>query len=776
MRALVRLMGRRLPLTSGTLRVAGVHDALRIRRDGWGIPHIDASSEADAWFGLGFCHAQDRAFQLEILLRVGRGTLSAMVGSGGLAADRMSRRLGFARVAAAQLELIDDDVRAAADAYVRGVNQGLEIGLARRPHEFVLLRAQPSAWQVTDVLAFAGLQAFALGANWDMELARLRILADDGPEALRALDHAHPADHPLSVPVAAAAGPVMNRLADDLAAFASAAPSPGGSNNWAIAGARTASGVPLLANDPHLAARLPAPWYLTHLRCPAWEVAGASFVGAPVLPIAHNGHAAWGITAGMTDQADLFIEEIGDDGASVREMDQMVPCQVIDERIEVRGGEPLTERVLLTRRGPIISPFLDGAPAALSLSAVWLRPMPIRGFLACLTARDFDAFRRGFAAWPGPALNVVYADAGGHIGYQLVGQLPRRRLGNGTLPLPGWLEGVGWEDELVPFDQMPHLADPDIGFVASANNRPAADGDGPYLGVDWMDGYRMARIVEELAARHDWDVAGCAALQLDVTSGPWRQVRDMALHLPVSDPDGQMAVAILRGWDGQVSVDSAAASVFALWLAEMAHRIAKARAPASWRYALGFGFGDIVPLTTFSSGSAAQTVERLCAQPDGWFARGWPAEGADALSAAMRQLRVEHGADPARWGWGRLRMLTLRHPAGDRALTAEAFNLGPVPMPGDGSTPLQAASGPLAPFDNPGYVPNTRAVIDLADPDGGRWVLAGGQSGNPMSPHYRDLFALWVRGESVPILWSEEKVAVATASTLTLEPGYISPS
>ena len=316
--------------------------------------------------------------------------------------------------------------------------------------------------------------------------------------------------------------------------------------------------------------------------------------------------------------------------------------------------------------------------------------MPIRGFLACLRARDFETFRRGFAAWPGPALNVVYADADGHVGYQLVGQLPRRRRGHGTLPLPGWLADVGWEDELVPFDEMPHLADPEIGFVASANNRPAADGDGPYLGMDWMDGYRMARIVEELAKRHDWDVAGCAALQLDVTSGPWRRVRGMALDLPVTDADGRMAVAILRGWDGQVSVDSAAASVFALWLAEMAHRIAKAKAPASWRYALGFGFGDIVPLTTFHSGSAAQTVERLCAQPDGWFARGWPAEAADALSSAMRQLRTEHGADPAGWGWGRLRTLTLRHPAGDRVAAGRRLQ----PRPGaDARRRHHAAAG-----------------------------------------------------------------------------------
>jgi penicillin amidase len=770
MRLIVRLLGRRLPRTTGRLTLAGLVGSVSVRRDGWGIPHIRAESEDDAWFGLGFCQAQDRAFQLETLLRVGRGTLSELVGPGGLAADRMSRRLGFSHVAAAQLPLLDDEVRAGVQAYVRGVNAGLARGLPRRPHEFVLLRSRPTPWQDTDVLAFAGLQAFALSANWDAELARLKILSEDGPDALLALDQAYPESQPLSVPVAASAGPALARLADDLAAFAAAAPSAGGSNNWAIAGSRTASGRPLLANDPHLAPRLPAPWYLAHLRCPEWEVAGASFVGGPALPVAHNAHAAWGITAGLTDQADLFIEEIGPDGGSVRGAEGFVECQVREELIPVRGREPVVERVLVTPRGPIVSPFLDGAPAALSLSAVWLRPMPIRGFLACLRARDFETFRATFAQWPGPALNVVYADADGHIGYQLVGQLPRRRRGHGTLPLPGWLPDVGWHDELVPFAEMPTALDPDVGFVASANNRPAADGAGPFLGVDWMDGHRQARIVESLVARTDWDVAACMALQLDVTSLPWRRVHDVALALPVADAEGDQAIELLGAWDGRVAADSPAATIFELWLAEMGHRIARAKAPASWQYALGAGFGEIVPLTIFHSGSAAQTVERLLEQPGGWFARGWPAEAADALSSAVRWLRNEYGPDPARWAWGRLRTLTLRHPMGQQALLADAFNIGPVPMPGDGSTPLQAASGPLRPLDNPGYLPNTRAVIDLADLERSGWALAGGQSGNPLSRHYRDLFAPWLRGEAVPIPWSEAAVAAATASTLTLEP------
>ncbi|HEX3218947.1 MAG TPA: penicillin acylase family protein, partial [Candidatus Limnocylindria bacterium] len=532
-----------------------------------------------------------------------------------------------------------------------------------------------------------------------------------------------------------------------------------------------ASGAPLLANDPHLAPRLPAPWYLVHLRCPDWQLAGASFVGAPALPIAHNGHAAWGITAGLTDQADLFIEEIGEDGASVRQADGFAACPVLEERIEIRGGETITERVLITPRGPIISPLLDGAPASLSLSAVWLRPMPIRGFLACVASRTFDEFRGAFAQWPGPALNLVYADRDGHIGYQLVGQLPRRRLGHGTLPLPGWLPGVGWEDELVPFADMPHLLDPSGGFVASANNRPAADGSGPYLGADWMDGYRQARIVEELASRRDWDVPAAAALQMDTLSLAWRRVRDRLLSLDVPDPDAGQALQLLRGWDGHIGAESIAASVWELWLSEMASAMARSKAQGAWRFALGAGFGEIVPITMFHTGSAAQVVERFLAEPEGWFAEGWDRIGAGALASAIHRLRTDHGTDPAGWRWGHLRALTLRHPVSGQRLLADAFNIGPVPMGGDAQTPMQAATGPLHPFDNPGFLANTRVVIDLGDLERSRFVLAGGQSGNPLSPHYRDLFALWQRGEGVPIAWSDAAVAAATTHTLILEAG-----
>jgi penicillin amidase len=426
--------------------------------------------------------------------------------------------------------------------------------------------------------------------------------------------------------------------------------------------------------------------------------------------------------------------------------------------------------VLLTPRGPIIGPFLEDAPAALSLSAVWLRPLPIRGFLHSVGARDFESFRAAFAAWPGPALNVVYADTAGSIGYQLVGQLPRRRRGFGTLPLPGWDGANGWHDELVPFEAMPCLADPPEGFVATANNPPTADADGPFLGVDFVDGYRQARIVEAIAERRDWDAAACGALQLDVTCLPWRELREIALGLPVRDDAGRQGIELLAAWDGQVAADSVPASVYELWVAELSERVSRARAPSAWRWALGAGFGEIVSHTLLHTRSAGRLVRLLREQPDGWFDRGWPIEAADALSAAVRRLAVDHGSDPTGWAWGTLRSLTLKHPVGGQPRLAGTFNLGPVPIGGDANTPMQAFSGPLDPLANPGFLPNARAVIDLADLDGGRWVLAGGQSGNPRSPHYRDLFELWLRGDAVPIPWSEPAVAAATVATLVLRP------
>ncbi len=416
-RLLLRLLlGRRLPRTDGFLPVPGVRRRLRIRRDGWGIPHISAATEEDVWYGLGFCHGQDRTFQLEFIQRVMRGTLAELVGKQALPLDRLSRRIGFIHAARRQVLVLHPEVRAMVEAYARGVTEGATCGLARRPHEFVLLRSRPMPWNLFDVLGALKLQAFALGANWDLELARLKVLNEDGPEALAALDPAYPEWLPVSWPAGATAGPALDRLAEDLAEFTGVVCVGGGSNNWVLGSERTAAGRPIVANDPHLPPLVPAYWYLAHLSTPNWSVAGASFVGGPAIGIGHNGFAAWGVTAGYTDNADLFLEEIGPDGRSVRQGDQYVPCPLRQERIAVRGADPVTEEVLETPRGPIVGPALDGETGAISLRATWLDALPVQGLLRMHRARSFAEAREVLRQWPTLALNVVYADEGGTVG------------------------------------------------------------------------------------------------------------------------------------------------------------------------------------------------------------------------------------------------------------------------------------------------------------------------------------------------------------------------
>ena len=764
------LLGRRLPITSGTLEVPSITRPVLIRRDRYGIPYIEAEGDEDAWYGLGFCQGQDRAFQIETLLHVGRGTLAELVSSEALPVDRLSRRIGFRHAAEQQLKAFDDETRRILEAFARGVTDGARIGCRRPAHEFSLLRAKPTPYLAADVLGVAKLMSFTLASNWDAELARLKILMEDGAEALAALDPTYPEWLPATTPAAALSGSAVDRLAEDLAVFTATIGQGGGSNNWAIAPTRTTTGRAILANDPHLPPSLPPHWYLAHVRTPNWAVAGASIVGTPGFFVGHNDIAAWGITAGFVDNTDLFIEEIGPDGRGVREGDQFVPCKVRLEVIPVKGGTTVEAEVLVTPRGPIIGPALEGEVEAISLRATWLSPKPVKGLLRIHRARTFKEFRRAFEQWPFLSLNMVYADTSGAIGWQLVGETPRRRKGWGTIPLPGWNSEVGWEDDPVPFDEMPHLSDPETGFVATANNQPTPEGAGPFLGVDWIDGYRQARIVEALDARHDWDLSSVQALQMDQQSIPWRELRDIVLVIPAETDEARQALALLEAWDGMVAADSSAAAVFEFFAAEMTRRVVAAKAPRAAQWALGEGFTPTVPYSIFAVRRIGHLVRLLREQPEGWFERPWPQEMADALKTVVRSLRKHYGDEPDGWAWGHIRPLTLRHPVGEGAPLDRVFNLGPFPWGGDPNTVGPASFPPSNPTTNPLAIASLRMVVDVGNWEENRFALPGGQSGNPLSLHYDDLLPLWQRGEGVPIAWSPEEVARVARSTLRLVP------
>ena len=763
------LLGSRLPKTEGVLAVEGLERPVRIDRDRYGIPHITAETSVDAWFALGFCQGQDRSFQIESLVRIVRGTMSELVGSDTIPIDRLSRRIGFKKAASATWALLREDERTGLRAFAKGVNAGRSSGVGVKAHEFALLRGEATTFEATDVLAVGALQAFALASNWDTELARLEILGADGEEALHRVDPKYPEWHPVTHSPDGTAGAPIEALRDALELLRDVSGLGGGSNNWAVSGARTASGRPILSNDPHLAPLLPPHWYLAHVMAPDWAIAGACFAATPGFASAHNGRVAWGVTAGLVDNTDLFIEEIGPDGASVRRGDEFVPCTVTEEHIAVRGGDPVTEEVLMTPHGPVVGPALPGAHEAISMAATWLRPQRATSLFDITTATTVAKVRERISRWSGPSLNFAFADDAGSIAWQLAGESPVRTKGLGALPLPAWIDGVGWEDLYVPFDEMPGADNPDRGYVASANTRPTVEAH-PFLGVDWIEGYRLSRINEIIEARDDWDIASTLHAQLDTVTHAWRDLSEHVLAVAHTS-DTTAALALLQSWDGDMSPDSAAAAVFVSWLAEMQRVVAEAAAPNSVDAVLGRGFAPapLAPYSLFAFSRTSHLARLLRERPHGWVA-SWDDAIQGALASAEARLRDLFGPSTASWKWGSVRPLTLMHPVGQRKPLDRVFNIGPIPWSGDFSTVAQAGAPPLDPFGNPSAIASLRMAVDVGDWDRSRFSLPGGQSGNPMSPHYSDQLDAWRLGLGLPMPWSPEAVASATTETLHIIP------
>lgn len=768
-RLLLRLLGRRLPPTSGSMTVPGIECPITIGRDRFGIPHIEAQTDLDAWFGLGFCQGQDRAFQLETRVRLVRGTLAALVGEDGIALDRLSRRIDFAGSGRRSLEALDTGSRERYQAFAAGVRAGIDQGRGGRAHEFTLLRSQPTDFEASDALGFFAVQAFSLASNWDTELARLRILALDGAEAVEALHPPYRAEHPVSDRPGEAAGRVVDALAADLARARDLFTAGGGSNNWAISGDRTMSGRPILANDPHLAPILPAHWYLARLVTPEWSVVGGSIPATPGFGFGHNGTAAWGVTAGLIDTTDLFIEEIGPDGRSVRRGERFVPCEVRRETIEVKGGMNLTLDVLQTDRGPIVGPAFEGDFGALSMSATWFDAGSAGAIFDMCRIADFEELHEAFRGWSSVPLNIAYADAT-TIGWQLIGTSPVRRSGSGMIPLAAADEETSWHDDPVPYDEMPRLRDPDAGFVVTANTLPSTDG--PFLGGDFLDGYRAARITEMIAARDDWDTAAVLDLQMDRRSIPWSEMRETVLAAAAPAGDLGVLVNLLREWDGSVEPGSPAATVFEVLVAEMCRSVAESKAPRSSHHALGAGFSPLVPFNMLLVRRVSHLVALLAQQPDGWFEHGWETEIRGAMRRTRDMLVDRYGSDPRRWAWGEVRQLTLVHPMGLRRPLDRIWNIGPIPHGGDANTINPAPVDPRDPLAAPEFaIASGRMVVEIGSWDLARFCLAGGQSGNPFSRHYDDQMGLWAKGDALVIPFTPGTASRTIRHTLELAPG-----
>ncbi len=785
LKALLRWMSRkRLPRTQGELRLAGLHGPVEVIRDRWGVPHIYAQDAQDLFFAQGYVHAQDRLLQMDIARRLALGRLSELFGEMALETDRLVRTFGLGRIARQEWAAYDADLRGLLEAYTAGVNAFLH-GPEALEVAYTLLRHTPEDWHPEHSLAIVRLLVWELSHGWQGELVRAELAEAVGPEHAALWEPHYPAANPITLPQ----GIVFHRLDPD--GRLHRLPGPflhrgQGSNVWAIAATRSATGGPVLANDMHLRAGVPGVWYENHLEAGDFRVTGVSVAGVPLVLVGHNAHIGWGMTLAYTDAEDLFVERF-DPAQPTRYLykDQWLEAEVVREVIQVKGrAEPVVEEVLLTRHGPVISPVTPYGPTLhqvegafverLAVCSMALRPgEAIRGWWLLNQAQNWDAFVEAMRYIEAPQLNVGYADVEGNIGYWVTGKVPIRGKGNGKVPVPGWTGEYDWVGE-VPFEEMPHALNPEQGYLVNTNNKIVPD-DYPYfLGDIWMNGYRARRIEQMLTAKERLTLDDHAAMQVDLTSLPGQEFVAALADFQSDDPEVQLALRLLREWDGQLTPDTVGGTVYEVARTVLVRRLLRAAVDEDLaNRVLGQGFH---PLTFYASefyGHDVTVLLRLLREPDNWWvqqAGGYEAWLNQGLREAIIWLRETLGPTPQDWRWGRLHRLPLEHLLGSQPPLDAVFNLPPLTVGGDTDTPLQTAVLPQEPYENRSFVPSHRQIFDLRQWDNSRMVILPGQSGRLASPHYNDQVELWQQGRHHPLLWSRERVEAHAEGHLTLRP------
>lgn len=754
---------RALPPLDGTIDLPGLAAPVTVHRDEWGIPHAKAQTSDDAHFALGFVHAQDRLFQMDLTRRRAIGRAAEWLGAAAAESDILARRLGVEPASRRDDEACSPAARRMLDAYARGVNAFLGSG-APLPVEYTLLGATPEPWEPWHSVAVMRRLGLLMGSVW-FKLWRALALPIVGADHVGKLRYDDGGQDVLCLPPGAAA----HRMEADLAALQPAIAAlldamgtdetGGGSNNWAVGPGRTDTGRPILAGDPHRVFEMPGLYAQNHLACDEWDAIGLTVPGVPGFPhFMHNGRIAFCVTHAFVDIHDVFIEHFDAAGSAARFGDGWEPVRRREETVQVRGGAARTVVVTETRHGPVIA----GDPAsgvALSLRSVQFAE----------TDHSFDCLPRMLEAGSVPALwqatqgwglidhNVVAADTAGRIGHRVRALVPVRPRANGWLPVPGWTGEGEWAG-MIPFDAMPAVIDPEGGVIVTANNRVVADGE-PYLCTDCHPPYRAARIAELIAARARFAVDDAAALHADTLSPH----RDLFIGLlRRSSAATERAAAIreaLLGWDGRMDAGSSAATLYNGWRRSMTAILVRR---AGLGDAARHPFGAVAPGLS-PAGQMWWTLPTLVrrddtAMLDGW---SWPELAAAALDEMADDRRP----------WGVAHQPRLEHALSASMPEHAALLDAPcLPVGGDGDTVMAIG---LVPATGPAgtYGALCRYVFDVGAWENCRWAVFAGASAHPGSAHYADQNPIWSACEMVPMRYDWAAVEQAAQTTQRLLPG-----
>ncbi len=758
---------RALPALDGELTLNGLGAGVTISRDSHGVPLIVAESEDDAYFALGYVHAQDRLFQMELMRHQGQGRLAEIFGASAVPSDRFMRTLGVYRRAQDDFQNLDPATQNAFQRYAAGVNAWLGEGHAL-PLEFRLLFLVPEPWQPADSLVWQKLMGLQLSGNWTQELLNAALVAKLGAEKAAVL-----------FPDPAAADPVtVNKRADlfrdlhpeRLLAAATAVIQPtSASNAWVLDGAHSETGKPFLANDPHLGFQAPSVWYFAGIDTPKFKIFGATVPGVPLHLLGHNDHVAWGITTPESDTSDLFIERLSNDGKTYDSPDGPMAFDVREETIFVRLGHDVPLEIRETRHGPVVSDILaDDAKMAkipeghvLALEAALFQPgdHSADGVYQMNHAGDTQGFIEAIRRFHAPQQNMMFADTNGTIGYYAPGRVPIRKAGDGTVPVPGWSGDYDWT-VWIPFDELPRDIAPASGVLVNANNKMVDKGYPYMISAHWYDAYRARRINQLITAGNRTTLAKTEGLQQDIVSLMAREMIPLLIARtePRTDRHRQI-LAMLRAWDGVMDRRLAEPLLFSLWMEKLKDRI------------LADDLGDLYPEM---GGTRAEVLRNILTQYPEWCddTRTPEKETCEqqvngAFSEVMIWLDAHDIKDFANLRWGDYHKATFANLLFGNIPYFSAVGRTRLSSSGDnytinrGSFSSSTARQPFRHF----HGASLRAIYDFSDLSHSKFALAGGQSGQLASRNYGDLLESWRDGA-----YFEAPTADNAAHQLRLKP------
>lgn len=768
-----------MPQSVERTHVEGLSAPVEVLRDRHGVPHIFAASTNDAAFGIGYVHAQDRLWQMESMRRLGAGRLAEVLGSPALKSDRFMRTLGLYRLAEQQYASLSKDVQQALDAYVAGVNAWLINHKGPLPPEFIVLGIEPEPWRPADSLVWIKIMALRLATNRRTEILRAQLSNFLTPKQVNDLWSPLPDSDPITIEDSATSNHSLkfDKVLDQEPDWQRLPRSA--SNVWAVVGDLTTTGKPLLANDPHLGFSAPVLWYLLSIKTQDMELSGATGPGFPFPILGHNHRIAWGISATGSDIEDLYVERV-DSENPMRYLTPDGPKTFVTrvETIGVKDADDVTLSVRETRHGPVISDFVeptqnipniaehDVGDRVLVLAATYLQDddkTPEAAYRLS-RAKSWRQFVDALGSFHSPQLNFVYADVEGNIGFIAPGRVPIRRSGRGNMPKPGWDGEADWIG-FVPFDALPHSFNPSSGRLINANNKIGPKDYPWHLGDNWDAGYRARRIAELLSGRDLQSPNAISAMQMDTVSL-------MAKHLLPTMLEGltvherfRQVTQMLRAWSGDMSRHRPEPLIFVAWLRAFNRAVYSDELGDLWQQYWSYRPRFIASLfeeknSTWCDNVNTSTPEDCVKQLE------------VSLESAIAELSNVLGMDPEKWRWGSLHKAQFTHslfthfPMLNKIADLEIETDGGFYTVNRGANLLWDHVRPFAHVHGAGF----RAVYDLSNLSQSRFIIATGQSGNPLSKHYRDMLNVWRDGGWIRLGQTRECLETMAAGRLMLSP------